>query len=54
MGEIIRFRYNNCGKRFEIEVLTYEEKRRAAMERRPTASVQCPECNRTDIRRRWE
>jgi len=54
MSDTVRFRCNNCGRRFEAEVLTEDEKRRAAQERRPTSAVQCPDCNRTDIRRGWE
>jgi DNA-directed RNA polymerase subunit RPC12/RpoP len=54
MSDTVRFRCNNCGRRFEAEVLTEDEKRKAAQERRPTSAVQCPDCNRTDIRRGWE
>lgn len=54
MPEYVRFRCNNCGHRFEKEVLIEEERRKARFENRPTSPVHCPECNRTDIRRGWE
>lgn len=54
MSETVRFRCNNCGHRFEVEVLTEAEKLKAARDRRPTSAVQCPDCNRIDVRRGWE
>jgi hypothetical protein len=54
MPDTIRFRCNNCGHRFETEILTDEEMRRAAREQRPTYAVSCPDCRRTEIRRGWE
>lgn len=54
MSERRRFRCNSCGERFETEVLTPEEQRRAQIERRPTSSIHCPRCNRTDIRDGYE
>jgi len=54
MSETVRFRCNNCGHRFDAEVLTDDEKRQARLKNRPTSAVHCPQCNRTDIRRGWE
>lgn len=54
MTERRRFRCNNCGERFEAEVLTREESRRAHDERRRTGSLHCPRCNRTDVRDGYE
>lgn len=54
MTETVRFRCQNCGRRFESEVLSPEEQLDARREDRPTAPVHCPECNRTEIRRGWE
>ncbi len=54
MTERIQFRCNNCGHRFEVEVVDEYERREARREKRPTSAVHCPECYRTDIRRGWE
>ena len=54
MTEKVRFRCNNCGCRFEEEILDEEEKREARREDQPTYAVQCPECKRTDVRRGWD
>jgi len=54
MPESAKFRCNNCGRRFEVDVLTEGEKEEARNQRLPTTSVQCPECKRTDVRRGWE
>lgn len=54
MPERIRFRCNNCGYRFETQVLDEDERREARRENRPTNVVHCPQCQRTDIRRGWE
>lgn len=51
MTEKKRFQCLNCGCQFEEEVLTFEEQRKAREEYRPTRSVHCPKCNRTDIRK---
>ncbi len=48
------FRCLNCGHRFKAEVLEKEELIEARQENRPTGTVHCPKCNRTDIRRSWE
>lgn len=50
----MRKRCVNCGKRFEVEILTRDEVERARDERRPTYPIACPDCNRTDIRDGWE
>lgn len=49
-----RFRCNNCGERFEEEVLDEEEMREAARQRRPTSDVRCPGCKRIDYRDGWD
>lgn len=54
MTDIVRFRCQNCGYRFETEVLGDDERREARRINRPTSAVQCPKCHRTDIRRGWE
>jgi len=54
MTERVGFRCNNCGHRFEAEVLDEDERREARRENRPTNDVHCPECHRTEIRRGWE
>ena len=54
MTDIVRFRCNNCGHRFEVEVLDEYERREARRRDQPTSPVHCPKCNRTDIRRSWE
>ena len=54
MTDIVRFHCNNCGHRFETEVLDKDEQREARRINQPTSPIQCPECNRTDIRRGWE
>lgn len=54
MPDTVRFRCNNCGRRFETEVLDEDERRDARREKRPTNAVHCPECQRTDIRRGWD
>lgn len=47
-------RCNNCGKRFEIELLTEDEVREAEDQCQPTSPARCPECGRTDLRDGWE
>jgi rubredoxin len=54
MTERARFRCNNCGHRFDAEVLTLDEKREYERERRPSSPIRCPVCQRTDIRRGWD
>jgi len=54
MPDKVRFRCNNCGERFEAEVLDEYEKRRARDEGKPTSSVRCPKCINGEIRRGWD
>jgi DNA-directed RNA polymerase subunit RPC12/RpoP len=54
MSELRRYRCLNCGKRFDIEVLTPEEVKRAREERRPTSAIHCPDCRRTSVREGWD
>jgi rubredoxin len=41
----------NCGYRFNYEELTPDEVREAQRRRQPVSKIQCPRCNRTDLRR---
>ena len=54
MPDVVRFLCNNCGHRFETEVLSEGESREARQRNQPTSPVHCPQCKRTDIRRGWE
>lgn len=54
MSESKRFSCNNCGCRFETEVLDEDERREANRDNQPTNAVHCPKCYRTDIRRGWD
>lgn len=54
MADTVRFRCKSCGNRFEAEVLDEDEEREAERQRRPTYTIQCPQCRRTDIRRGWD
>jgi DNA-directed RNA polymerase subunit RPC12/RpoP len=54
MSEVRRYRCNNCGHRFEVEVLTREERLEAERQMRPLSGISCPECRRTDVRPGWE
>jgi DNA-directed RNA polymerase subunit RPC12/RpoP len=56
MSEMKRYRCNNCGHRFEVEVLSMDERREAEREGRPLSAIRCPQpnCGRTDVRPGWE
>ncbi len=54
MTESVRFRCNNCGHRFETEVLDKRERQEVRHREQPTSPMRCPECRRTDIRRGWD
>jgi DNA-directed RNA polymerase subunit RPC12/RpoP len=54
MTETIKMRCQNCGHRFEQEVVTDKERQEADREGRPVSAVHCPKCNRTATRRGWE
>ncbi|EAB6717938.1 zinc ribbon domain-containing protein [Salmonella enterica subsp. enterica serovar Newport] len=54
MTETVRFRCNNCGERFEKDILTKSEEREYDQEKRPYSPVRCPKCRRGDVRRGWE
>lgn len=54
MTEVVRFRCNNCGHRFEEQVLSEEEVEEAKRRREPTSSVHCPKCHRTYVRHGWD
>lgn len=49
-----RYRCHNCGNRFEIEVLTEEEKREARRKNVPVYRIVCPKCNRSEVREGWD
>ena len=54
MTERVGFRCNNCGHRFETEVLDGDACGEARRENRPTNAVHSPECYHTDIQRGWD
>lgn len=54
MTVLTRYRCMNCGKRFEIEVLTKEERREAERRQEPVYQIGCPDCRRTNVREGWE
>ena len=54
MSNMVRYRCNNCGHRFEIEVLNEREVEKAKRENRPLQRISCPKCGRTDYREGWE
>lgn len=53
MSSSVQFQCLNCGHRFEAEILTEDEVRELERRQRRAGVVQCPVCNRTDIRRGW-
>lgn len=53
MPEKKRFQCLNCGHRFEADVLTREEKEERRRRDRHFATLDCPNCGRTDIRSEW-
>lgn len=54
MSVLVRKRCNNCGRRFEIDVLTPDEQEEARRQQKRTYPIACPDCHRTDIRDGWE
>ena len=54
MTDVVRFRCNNCGYRFEAEVLSERERLEMRQRNQPMSPVYCPQCKRTDIHRGWE
>ncbi len=54
MSERRRYRCNNCGERFERDVLSPEEAEEALRRNEPTFPINCPACRRTDVREGWE
>lgn len=50
----VRYRCNNCGHRFEIDVLTSEERREAERRNERVYAIGCPKCGRQDLRKGWE
>lgn len=49
-----RYRCNNCGHRFVVDVLTREESREAERRNQRVYAITCPACGRQDMRRGWE
>lgn len=54
MSDMKRYRCQNCGHKFEVEVLTPDERRQAEREGQPLSGIHCPECHRTDVRPGWD
>lgn len=56
MPENRRYRCNNCGERFKLEVLTQQEieDARKRGEHIGGLPVSCPKCNRQDYRDGWD
>jgi DNA-directed RNA polymerase subunit RPC12/RpoP len=54
MSTLVRYKCLNCGKRFEVEVLSKEEKEDYRRKKRPLYQIACPECKRIDVRPGWE
>lgn len=52
MPILAQLRCNNCGHRFEEEILSRDEKQEK--ENQPSYPIQCPKCNRTDVRTGWD
>ena len=48
-----RYRCRNCGNRFELEILTEEEKREAQRKLQPVYPIACPNCKRRDVCEGW-
>lgn len=54
MPFLTRYRCTNCGHRFEIDILSPEERREAQRRNQPTFPISCPECRRQAVRKGWE
>ncbi len=50
----MRYRCLNCGKRFEIDVVTPDEREEARREEQPLYDIQCPACHRSSYREGWD
>lgn len=51
MPRLVTWACLNCGNRFSYEELTPDEIQEARRRRQPVSKIQCPSCNRTDLRR---
>lgn len=51
MTETVRYRCNQCGERFEVQVLTDRERREAREQHRQVYAIHCPKCGSRDVRR---
>lgn len=54
MTKRVPYRCKNCGHRFEETVLEEHEARQRRRDNQPVYKIQCPKCNRTDVRKGWE
>lgn len=54
MTRIAQYRCLRCGYKFEVEILTEDERREAQETNRPTSSVHCPKCICTDVLPSWD
>lgn len=48
-----RYRCQNCGHRFEVDVLTEQEKEQAKRREQRLYPIACPECKRQAVREGW-
>ncbi|TBE55676.1 zinc ribbon domain-containing protein [Rhizobium leguminosarum] len=53
MTEVKRFQCLNCGHRFEVDVLTPDEKKEAKRNDEAVYPIACPQCRKTDVRGGW-
>lgn len=44
MTELVKFRCNDCGYRFEVPILTDKEKQEVTQDNRPVFNIQCLRC----------
>lgn len=46
----VRYQCLNCGNEFQVGVLTDDERREAEKRNERVFAIQCPKCNRRDVR----
>lgn len=51
MPEVVRYKCQQCGERFEAQVLTDRERREARERQRQVYAIQCPRCGSREVRR---
>lgn len=54
MPDTKKYRCLNCGHRFEVDVLTRDERRELEEKNEPIYAISCPECSHTNYREGWE